>query len=89
MSEKNGPSPHMVNCVLDQAVLDASYLPETLCIDEFKANTDEGKMAIAIADGGAGYLVDILPKLTGKCPDGFFGGFSAKKRSHVRFTAWA
>ena len=46
-------------------------------------------MAIAIADGGAGYLVDILPKLTGKCPDGFFGGFSAKKRSHVRFTAWA
>ena len=27
-SEKNNPSPHMVNCVLDQAVLDASYLPE-------------------------------------------------------------
>ena len=34
-SEKTGPSPHMVNCVLDQAVLSASYLPQTLCIDRF------------------------------------------------------
>lgn len=84
-SEKNDPTPHMVNCVLDQAVLDASYLPETLCIDEFKANTDEGEMAISVADGATGYLVETLPRLTGKCLNSFFGGFSAKVRSHVRF----
>ena len=75
----------MVICVLDQAVLDASYLPETLCIDEFKANTGEGKMAIAIADGGTGYLVDILPELTDKCMNGFLGGFGVKERLSVRF----
>lgn len=84
-SEKNGPSPHMVNCVLDQTVLDASYLPETLCIDEFKANTDEGKMAIAVADSATGYLVEILLQLTSRRLNGFFGGFSVKERSRVRF----
>ncbi|WP_255464119.1 MULTISPECIES: ISL3 family transposase [unclassified Adlercreutzia] len=84
-SEKNGPSTYMVNKVLDRAILDAHYLPETLCIDEFKANTNEGKMAVAIADGDTGFLVEILPHLTTKCIGHFFEGFDQKERASVRY----
>ncbi|WP_172137181.1 ISL3 family transposase, partial [Adlercreutzia sp. ZJ473] len=84
-SEKNGPSAYMASKVLDRAILDVRYLPSTLCIDEFKANTDEGKMAVAIADGGSGFLVEILPQLTSKCIGRFFGGFDARERRSVRF----
>uniref|UniRef100_UPI0013EDA0CA ISL3 family transposase n=1 Tax=Adlercreutzia sp. ZJ242 TaxID=2709409 RepID=UPI0013EDA0CA len=84
-SEKNGPSPYMVNKVLDRAIFDARYLPATLCIDEFKANSDQGKMAVAIADGDSGFLVEILPQLTSKCLERFFGRFDARERASVRF----
>lgn len=52
-------------------MLSSHYLPEALCIDEFKANTDAGKMAVAIADGDTGFLVEILPSLTSQCLDKF------------------
>lgn len=84
-SLKNGPSPYLVNKVLDRAILESAWLPHTLCIDEFKADTDEGKMAVAISDGDAGLVVDILPRLTSKCIAEWFENFTAEERDDVRF----
>ena len=84
-SLKNGPSLYLVNKVLDRAILESAWLPHTLCIDEFKANTDEGKMAVVISDGDAGLVVDILPRLTSKCIAEWFEGFEPKERQDVRF----
>lgn len=85
IAEKEGPSPHMVSMVMDSVMEEYIYLPETLCIDEFKANTNEGKMAVAISDANYGTIIEILPKLNEACVGGWFAEFRPMERRKVRF----
>ena len=80
-----GPSRHLVNKVLERAFVDWQYLPATLCIDEFKADTDAGKMAVGIYDGDAGRIVEVLPDMDRETIDWFFDGFGEEERSQVQY----
>lgn len=80
-----GPSRHLVNKVLEEVFVDWQYMPRTLCIDEFKADTDAGKMAIGIYDGDRGRIVEVLPNMKRETVDWFFDGFSPRERARVQF----
>lgn len=85
VSAKEGPSACMVARVLDAAMVDNAYLPRVLCIDEFKANTDRGRMSVAISDGDAGVLIEVLPELSSRCLAEFFSRFTEAERRGVRY----
>ena len=80
-----GPSRHLVNKVLEAVFVDWQYLPATLCIDEFKADTDAGRMAIGIYDGDRGRIIEVLPDMRRETVDWFFDGFTEKERSAVKY----
>lgn len=84
-SQTWGPSRHLVNKVVEAAFVDWQYMPATLCIDELKADTDAGKMAIGIYDGDAGNIIELLPDMRRQTVDWFFDGFSAEERARVRY----
>ena len=71
------------------------YLPETLCIDEFKGSSGEWDPEIKkwdinrfhcnIVDGDYGCVVDILPQIDKDYLTEYFKGFSLYARQGVRF----
>jgi transposase len=85
IARKEGPSVSVCNKVLDAAIMRTAYLPRTLCIDEFKADTDAGKMSVGVADGEGGNLVEILRRPRGDCLDEFFGRFGERQRNGVEY----
>lgn len=80
-----GPSRHLVNKVVGRVFVGWQYMPTTLCIDEFKADTDAGRMAIGIYDGDWRRIIEVLPDMRRETLDWFFDGFTAEERSKVRF----
>lgn len=80
-----GPSRHLVNKVVESALVDWQYMPHTLCIDEFKADTDAGRMAVGIYDGDAGRIIEVLPDMRRETIDWFFDRFTEEERSQVAF----
>lgn len=80
-----GPSRHLVNKVVEAAFVDWQYMPTTLCIDEFKADTDAGKMAVGIYDGDLGRIIEVLPDMDPGTIDWFFDRFTEDERSQVKY----
>ena len=85
ISGRLGPSPNIINTVLNSVNIEYDYLPHTLCIDEFRADTDQGKMGVCIVDGGNGYLLDILGNMLTPTIDRFFLEKGLKERSQVEY----
>lgn len=80
-----GPSTNIINSVLNSVNITYDYLPQTLCIDEFKADTDQGKMGVCIVDGDSGYLIDVLGNQKSSTIDEFFCDKGYEMRERVKF----
>ncbi len=71
------------------------FLPEVLCIDEFKGDTGHWdsersrfithKFHCNISDGRSGFVVDILPRIDLEYLDHYIRQFTPSQRQHVRF----
>lgn len=84
VAARYGAGPHIATKVLDDALVTATYLPETLCIDEFRANTGHGRFAVAVTDGSEGTLCEALRDKKRKTPGPRFPGFGKAERERVR-----
>ena len=91
-----GATESIVYHVMMAADFDSNrFLPETLCIDEFKGSSgrwdpdrsrwDINRFHCNIADGDFGCVVDILPQIDKPFLTEYFHGYSIEKRRKVRF----
>ena len=89
-------TPSVVSSVLDTIVYERpAILPETLGIDEFKGNSGEWdsersrwnveKMHCNISDGEAGFVIDVLPQITGEYLLKYFRQYSPDQRERVKY----
>ena len=62
-----------------------STLSLVIHLDEFKGDTDEGKMNLCIVDGLSSSVIDILPKRTRSVIEEYFLHFSTNELDSVRF----
>lgn len=83
ISRRFGPSEDMIYKVLDAMDTPKPYLPRVLCIDEFRANTDAGKMSVCVVDGIRGVLIDILRDRRPETLDTWFSQFSEEELESV------
>jgi len=96
VARTNWVSSNIVSSVLDTIDFGRpSKLPETLCVDEFKGSsgewdTDKSRWDVDtyhcnIVDGGAGFVIDILPKITAEYLAKYFRQFSPNQRMCVKY----
>jgi len=74
-----------VSKLLPYLATSASYLPEVLCIDEFKGNTENYKYQVSLIDGKLRKPIDII-----KCRHkvhlfSYFNKFSIEERKKVKY----
>ncbi len=85
-----------VSAVMDSVNFDRpSYLPQTLCIDEFKGDTGvwdsehsrfiTNKFHCNISDGDAGCVIDVLPRIDLPYLEQYIRQFSIDERNHVKY----
>ena len=96
IARNNYVTPSVVSSVLDTIEWERPLqLPETLCVDEFKGasgewNAEKGRWDVNkfhcnISDGGAGYIIDILPRITAEYLKDYFRQYSAVQRKLLRY----
>ena len=96
IARNNYVTPSVVSSVLDTIEWERPLqLPETLCVDEFKGasgewNAEKGRWDVNkfhcnISDGGAGYIIDILPRITAEYLKDYFRQYSAVQRKRVKY----
>ena len=69
----------------DNIFVPRKQLPEVICIDEFKANTDKGKMACIIGNPVTGDIIDILPNCDLAYLLWYFNQISADECLNVKY----
>ena len=74
-----------VSKILPYLSVSATYLPEVLCIDEFRGNTGNYKYQVSLIDGKKGKPIDII-----KCRHkvhlfSYFNKFSLEERKKVKY----
>ena len=63
----------------------ASYLPEVLCIDEFRGNTGNFKYQVSLIDGKIGKPIDIVECRHKHYLFSYFNKFTLAERSKVKY----
>ncbi|MCI8621982.1 MAG: ISL3 family transposase [Clostridia bacterium] len=63
----------------------ASYIPEVLCIDEFRGNTGNYKYQVSLIDGKLGKPIDIIKCRYKSYLFSYFNKFSLEERKKVKF----
>ena len=86
ISERYGPGEGIVGRVIDSMDFgQVPHLPLTLCADEFKADTDMGKYAVAVSNGDSASLLDVLPSKRSGMLEGWLMSYSLRERERVRY----
>ena len=71
--------------ILKELAVGINELPEVLCIDEFKGNSNGHKYHLSIVDGKNNKILDILETRTKDNIEKYFRKFSKKQRESVRY----
>lgn len=74
-----------VYSILREINLDTYELPEVLCIDEFKGNSNGHKYHLSIVDGKNRKILDILETRTKDKIEEYFRSFSRNEREQVKY----
>lgn len=71
--------------LLPSLAISAKYLPEVLCIDEFKGNTGNYKYQVSLIDGKTRKSIDIIECRYKTDLLDYFNKFSLNERKRVKY----
>ena len=78
-------SPTTVSNLLPYLSVSSSYMPEVLCIDEFRGNSGNYKYQVSLIDGKIGKPIDIIECRYKHHLFSYFNKFSLNERKKVKY----